>query len=402
MAGEVAPSPSQTEKNGHWRPVRHNSVPTHKASAPFPIPRRLSSTAELRKHRLSTINEVSTSKTDDSINRLSIPPCQSLPRNHSSEHIIYIQPSLQLRAYQSVSYHSIEGGNRLDEAHWSASGLYKPQNQWTVPPITYVPTGLPTTPASTPYETCVQFVFNAVDPLEPWENPMTVDEDLPHEQIVDLLDRIEEHERTDRKLHADPSSAWLRVSEASQDLTRSLTKTMGSLKKKPTFEARLERTTHASQSPHHPPSCIPRQDSHEDPPTPRKKSISATAKEYYRKLRTWSSRRDSMTSISRSNSNSRSNSHSNSQTTINTITNHAIMNANININTTTNHAILSLTRNSTQRSGQRGEMDRHMSVDLDGPVDSQVDSQADSTAVGGSEGSVDGQCGRRDERLFLD
>ena len=289
MAGEVALSPSQVKKDGQWRPIRHKTAPSYRPSPPLPIPRRLSSvTARLRRRPLSTINEdqapsLKTSSTA-SLKLKSASPYQSFARTHSTEHLIHIQPSRQLQAFQSVSYHSV------DEAFWSTPRLYRMQSQWTVPPESHVPSEISVTEGPTAIDTSVISAVDAEYLLESVETPVTADEDLPREAIADLFQRVEEYEREHPENPKDAVKVWIRASEVSQGLTKTL-KTMGSLSRRPTSEARPRHDS--GFGPSSPSRMVPIRSQikiYEKPTQLKRMGIAAN--DYWRRFRNWSTGRD--------------------------------------------------------------------------------------------------------------
>lgn len=290
MAGEVALSPSQVKKDGQWRPIRHKTAPSHRPYPPLPIPRRLSSvTAKLRRRPLSTISEdqAPSLKTSSTVNlnpKSASSPYQSFAQTHSTEHLIHIQPSRQLQAFQSVSYHSV------DEAFWSTPRLYRKQSQWTIPPESHVPNEISVTDGQTAIETSVTSAVHAEYLLEPVETPMTTDEELPREAIADLFQRVEEYEREHPENAKDAAKVWVRASEVSQGLTKTL-KTMGSLSRRQTFEARSRHDSGFGSLSSSRTIPIRSQMKIYEKPTQLKR-MGIAANDYWRRFRNWSTGRD--------------------------------------------------------------------------------------------------------------
>ena len=242
MASEVALNPSRVKKDGQWQPVRHNSYPSPRPYPPNSLTRRLTSvTAKLKRGPFATIKEspVPSLESNSSVSlgfKAPLPPAWI----HSSEHLIYIHPSRQLQDYQSASSRSVYRGNEFDEASSSPPRIIRTQSQWMAPPsASYVPSGLLVPEEPSIIREIATSGLNIEDPQEPGEHPVPVSGDLPREAIADLFDRVEDYEREHPDKIKEAGKVGTRVSEVGHNLTKTL-KTMGSLRRKQTFEARLE------------------------------------------------------------------------------------------------------------------------------------------------------------------
>ncbi|KAJ4333983.1 transcriptional regulator [Ascochyta clinopodiicola] len=103
----------------------------------------------------------------------------------------------------------------------------------------YVPNGFPETREPTTVETSVASVPDIEDLPQSAEHPVPLDTDLSRDAIADLFHRVEAYEREHLDDTKDAGTVWVRVSEVGHGLTKTL-KTMGSLRRRPTFKARLE------------------------------------------------------------------------------------------------------------------------------------------------------------------
>lgn len=288
---EAALSPSQVKKSGKWWPTRHKSCPTQRPSVSISLPRRLSSAAAKMRRPLSIIKEdVLSLKSNSSISlRLRTP----LPAGwtYSSDHLIFINPSRQLQDYQSVSYHSAYRDDEVEQAYLAMPRLYRTQSQWTPPsPVSYVPSGFPMAEESMTVETKAPSFLEADDPWEPAEHPLAVDGDLPREAIADLFQRVGVSEQEPPDRIKDAGKVWVRVSEVGQGLTKTL-KTMGSLRRKQPFEARLHCDS-SSMSPVMPRNMPFRSQIRIYEKPTRRKRICITVDDWWRRVRKWSSGRD--------------------------------------------------------------------------------------------------------------
>ncbi|KAF9694268.1 hypothetical protein EKO04_007930 [Ascochyta lentis] len=291
MAGQVDLSPSQVRQDEHWWLIRHKTAPNHSPSPSLSIPRRLSSvTLKLRRKPLPTINEdqVPSLKTDSS-DSLKLTPALSHQTStwaYCSERLIYICPSRQLQELQSVSYCSADEDDEVDKTYWPTWRVYRMQSEWPASPDFYVPSGAPETEESAAVEKIVASVPDTEDVLETGDQLVTVEEDLPREAIADLFYRVEEYEREHPDNNKDAGKVWVRVSEVGQGLTKTL-KTVGSLRRKQTFQARLKLdptdkpTTSSGIVPVRPQVKI------YEKPT-RIKRLSITVGDCWKRLRNWS------------------------------------------------------------------------------------------------------------------
>ncbi|KAH6611936.1 hypothetical protein C7974DRAFT_87668 [Boeremia exigua] len=233
MAGEAPLSPSQVRRDGRWRPVRHKTAPSIRPLPRTSDPQRRSSLrAVLKRKPLSTISEDKSPslKSNSTVSlRLNIAlPYQSSVFSHSSDHLLYFQPSQQLQNLQSVSFHC------TDEAYESMPRLYRTQSQWKTSPIRYYQ--LSDTPV------IQRLMVHDMDAYETHSesggSPTTAREDLPREAIADLFHRVEAYEREHPEVVRDSGKVWVRVNSVGHGLTKTF-KTMSSLRKKQTFEARI-------------------------------------------------------------------------------------------------------------------------------------------------------------------
>ncbi|KAF1361213.1 hypothetical protein EJ07DRAFT_154544 [Lizonia empirigonia] len=291
MVDEAALSPSQVKKYGKWWPIRHKSCPTQRPSVSISLPRRLSSAAKKMRRPMSIIKEdVLSLKSNSSVSlrlRTPLPAAWTL----SSDHLIFIHPSRQLQDYQSVSYRSAYRDDEVAQAYLAMPRLYRTQSQWTPPsPVSYVPSGFPMAEESMTVETSATSFIESEGPWEPAEHPLAVDEDLPREAIADLFQRVGVYEQEPPDRIKDAGKVWVRVSEAGQGLTKTL-KTMGSLRRKQPFEARLHCDSTSM------PPVMPRnmpfrsQIRIYEKPT-RRKRICITVDDWWRRFRNWSCSRD--------------------------------------------------------------------------------------------------------------
>ncbi|KAJ8112481.1 hypothetical protein OPT61_g5155 [Boeremia exigua] len=235
MVGEVPLSPSQVRKDGRWRPVRHNTAPSLRSSRPTSAPRRRSSLrAVLRCKPLSTISEdIAPSTKSNSTVSLKLNaavPYQPSAWSHSTEHLLYFHPSQQLQNYQSVSFHC------TGEACESMPRLYRTQSQWVAPSTRSDELG--DTPAYRDPNTSEEDTYidrNLEEGSESGIASVVSEEDIPREAIADLFHRVEEYEREHPEIVRDSGKVWVRANSVGHGLIR----TMSTLHKKPTFEARL-------------------------------------------------------------------------------------------------------------------------------------------------------------------
>ncbi|KAF2623681.1 hypothetical protein BU25DRAFT_424647 [Macroventuria anomochaeta] len=243
------------------------------STPPISIPRRLSSLrAGLKRKPLSTINEdkvpsLRSVSTGSLIVNTAL-PCQPPAWSHSSEHLIHIQPSEELQALQSVSSYSTNDG------YGPMPRLYRTQSQWMAPPPeSYMPSGMPV------WQGLTTTNLDNEDPSELGGKAMAVGEDLSREEIASLFRRIEEYEREHPEIINDAGKVWVRVDRVGHGLTKTF-KTMGSLHKKRTFEARLGHN-------------VPVQSQlkiYEKPNTMRR--IGIVVRHCWRRFRNWSTGRD--------------------------------------------------------------------------------------------------------------
>ena len=128
-------------------------------------------------------------------------------------------------------------------------------------------------------ETIVSTDLGNEEPSEHGASPMAAGNDLPREAIADLFHRVNEYEREHPEVVRDSGKVWVRVNSVGHGLTKTF-KTMSSLRRKQTFEARLGHN-------------VPVQSQlkiYEKPS--RMKRIRIAVHDCWRKFRNWSTGRD--------------------------------------------------------------------------------------------------------------
>lgn len=294
MAGEVAQSPPQVNKDGRWRPIRQNTAPSFRSYPPELIPPRRSSLRALQSRLpLAPIQEYKTaSVTSRSTDSLEDQVPTYLPTSwmSSSECLVVIPESPQLQQLQSVSLSFVDDPWKSEPAQ-----LYQTQSHWSrLAPAIYLQSGIPNWEGSTSRE--VQYTYSpesrpsldtattyAFEERKSWEIEaefMRAEQRLPREEIAEFFYRAEEYDREHPEFVSESGKVWVRVNSVSHGLTKTL-KTMGSLRmKKSSFEARL--------GPNVP--VYSRLKCYEKPT--RVKRMRIVAQDCWRKFRNWSTGRD--------------------------------------------------------------------------------------------------------------
>jgi len=259
--------------------VRHKSGRSLRPPPPVSTRlRRRSFKAVLRRKPLSTINEGKTPSLESSstislrfdIDRTSQFSIQSCP----SEPLVCFFPSQQLQNYQSVSFHCYN--TRLDPT----PQMYRTQSQWTASSLRSCESSeILSCQSPTVCRTDGSFDMKHEEQLESGAGPAPAEEDISREAIVDPFHRIEEYEEGQPGVVRDSGKVWVRVNSVGHGLTRGL-KTMGSLRKRHTFEARLGHNVpvYSQLRIYEKPSHI--------------KRVKIAVLNYWRKFRNWSTGRE--------------------------------------------------------------------------------------------------------------
>lgn len=199
---------------------------------------------------------------------------------------MYIHPSRQLHEFQNAS-----SVCACYEASSPTPALLRTQSQWRAQqPASYAPSGQPVTEGLSDIETSASSDPNFDDSEEHEHDLGPVGRHTSREAIADLFQRVETYEREHPAQIKDAGKVWVRVSEVGHDLTKTF-KTMGSLRRKSTFEARLERnSTSIRSTPFHNVPARSQLRLYEKPT--RMKRISIKVKDCWTRFRNWSTGRD--------------------------------------------------------------------------------------------------------------